>query len=79
MYDFISVLLVMFQNLFSRLHFSSPLKKIKITDLPSEKIGRYAKTQIALPWYMAVNFLRYHFSRYDEMKLVYFVQSFVTF
>lgn len=43
MYDFISVLLVMFQNLFSSLHFSSPLKKIKITDLPSEKIGRYAK------------------------------------
>lgn len=38
MYDFILVLLFIFPNLFSSLHFSSPLNKIKITDLPAEKI-----------------------------------------
>lgn len=43
MHDFIFVLLFMFQNLFSSLHFSSPLKKIKITDLPMEKIRRCTK------------------------------------
>lgn len=42
MYGFILVLLFIFQNLFSSLCFFSPLKKIKITDLPAETIRRCA-------------------------------------
>ena len=80
MYDFILVLLFIFQNLFSSLHFSSPLKNIKITDLPSEKTRRYIinvdNSTLVYSFEFPEGTILFW---YEEMKLLYLIQSFVNF